>query len=163
MVYCDKAHHHYFGFFHDGKSTLFENTQKGHKATCSKQTLSLSVSDTMYASAWDIQSITLVTADVTIRSFLQCLLCKFTTKLYLRINNGMFCLAFFNCVIMDAGAAVVHHDKNIGWPSVMTQYNNGQNKTSHCLFSFLVRIVIFLYFQCDLFGKGNGRILSFMS
>ena len=51
--------------------------------------------------------------------------------------------------MVDAGTANIHHDKNIGCLS--TSYydtiEDGPNKTSHCLLSLLVKMMLFLYFD----------------
>ena len=40
----------------------------------------------------------------------------------------------------------IHHNQNIGCLSIMTPLKMSQKKKSHLLFSFLVRIVLFLHF-----------------
>ena len=74
----------------------------------------------------------------------------------MRINNVKFCFAHLqSChngwacnilIVVDTGKAGIHHSKYC-MPIHYDTIEDGQNKTSHCLFSFLVRIVLFFHFN----------------
>ena len=84
-----------------------------------------------------------------------------TTIWKLENKRWVFCFPIFDGVIMDghpifwvvdAGVAGIHHDSRYPprlkyWmPIHYDTIEDGQNKKSHLLFSFLVRIVLFLHF-----------------
>ena len=57
-------------------------------------------------------------------------------------------------IVVDTSYAGIHHSKY--WmPIHYDTIEDGQNKKSHLLFSFLVRIVLFLHFICGIYLSTN--------
>ena len=78
-------------------------------------------------------------------------------------------LATFDVVIMDGhpifwvedvGVAGIHHNQNIGCYYTI---EDGQNKKSHLVFSFLVRNVLFLHFISRICLSKYYNIISLAS
>ena len=63
-------------------------------------------------------------------------------------------------MVVDTGYAGINHS-NYWMPIHYDTVENGENKKSHLLFSFLVRIVLFLHFIGGIYLSNNYIITSF--